>query len=471
MQSRNTRDFTPFEKYYFWRNKLNMYSNFRVAVEYSEELNIETIFHVLTSMVSHHSSLSMNAYRNNKSFLHFQYKLGIISSYKLSDVLQIITDESLTIEDIFNQLQNTHFLYDTSKPLWSLILFNKKTLIYYSDHLLFDGSSGLNFHKLFAQEMLNIKNEKNEKRKNFYGLNSELFNILEFDNNFQIPPKPSDLIDYSVPFYYLMYIIMIICFPKTLSSIIKYFFIDDANISKSKTYNTIALSKRMIDNNDSNSEKNKDNCKLIHISELKLKQLIGDCRKYNVKLTSLLVVMSLLSISKITGNQKDTVVVIPVNSRSKITKEKQNDIDFGLYLGDLNFELPPIQKMCQNGKINWNFVKYINDYIHNRIKYSQRDLGLVSWIDPKIFLQERKKLHENSMIGTLLISNLGNLKDINNSFVNAYFDQPCKSGVLSLFAMNVISTTKGGAHLALHSVNKKWLDVFNEGVNQQLSEF
>lgn len=474
MESTYTRDFTPFEKYYFWRNKLNMYSNFRVAVEYSEELDVETIFHALTSMVSQHASLSMNAYRNNKSFLYFQYKLGIMSSYKLSDVLEIIDDESLTIEDIFNQLQNIHFHYGNSKPLWSLILFNKKTLIYYSDHLSFDGSSGLNFHKLFSQEILDIKDDEKKMKKmkkNFNGLDTELFNISEIDNNFQIPPKPSDLIDYSVPFYYLMYIVMIICFPKTLSNIIKYFFIDDADISKSKTYNTIVLSKRMIDNEDSNSEKNMDKCKLIHISESKLKQLINDCRKYNVKLTSLLVVMSLLSISKITGSQNDTMVVIPVNSRSKITNAKKNDIDFGLYLGDLNFELPPIQRMCQNGKINWNFVKYINDYIHNSIKYSQRDLGLVSWIDPKMFLQERKKLHENSMIGTLLVSNLGNLKDTNNSFVNAYFDQPCKSGILSLFAMNVISTTKGGAHLALHSVNKKWLDIFNEGVNQQLSEF
>ncbi|KAG0688456.1 hypothetical protein C6P40_000974 [Pichia californica] len=467
-----TRDFTPFEKYYFWRNKLNMYSNFRVAVEYSEELNIESIFYSLSSMVSQHSSLSMNAYpKDTLSFFHFQYKLGLMQSYKLSDVLEVIDDDNLSIEDIFNQLQNVHFYYGTSKPLWSLILLNKKTLIYYSDHLLFDGSSGLNFHKIFSQSLNQNKNEK-EGRIQFNGINTELFNIDKIDNDdFQIPPKPTDLIDYSVPFCYLMYVIMLICFPKSLSNIIKYFFIDDANISKSKTYNTIALSKKMIDYNDSNSEKTKDNCKLVHISQSKLQQLILDCRKYNVKLTSLLVVMSLLSISKITGNQKDTMVVIPVNSRSKIDEDKQNKTDFGLYLGDLNLELPPVQKMCHNGKINWNFVRYINDYIHGSIKNSQRDLGLVSWIDSKIFLQERQKCHENSMIGTLLVSNLGNLKDSNNYFENAYFDQPCKSGVLSLFSMNVISTTKGGAHLSLHSVNKKWLDIFNEGVNQQLSEF
>lgn len=74
------------------------------------------------------------------------------------------------------------------------------------------------------------------------------------------------------------------------------------------------------------------------------------------------------------------------------------------------------------------------------------------------------------MIGTLLVSNLGNLKDTDNSFVNAYFDQPCKSGVLSLFAMNVISTSNGGANLTLHSVKEVWLDVFSEGVKYQLSQ-
>lgn len=460
-----------------------MYSNFRVAVEYMEELDTGSVFQALSLMVSQHTSLSMNAYpKKGCTFFEFTYTLGLMDSYRLSDVLEIINDENVTVGDVFNQLQDVHFEYGTSKPLWSLILLNKKTLIYYSDHLLFDGSSGLNFHKLFSHAI-----EVSEKVENFDAEASILFDITKVDNDFQLPPKPSDLIDYSVPLFYLLYALMLICFPKSLSDIVKYYFIDDASISKSKTYNTIVLSRKMMSYNEdgpetnkthNNIEKNRDRCKLVHISNTKLQQLICDCRKYNVKLTSLLVVMSLLSISKITGKEKDTMVVIPVNSRSKIDMNRVKmhgspDIktDFGLYLGDLNMELPPVDKMCHNGKINWNFVKYVNDYIHGRMKDSQRDLGLVSWVDPKLFLEYRKKCYDDSMIGTLLVSNLGNLKDTNNAFLNAYFDQPCRSGVLSLFAMNVISTTRGGAHLALRSVNQRWLEVFNEGVINQLSQF
>lgn len=462
-----TRDFTPFEKYYFWRNELNMYSNFRVAVEYSQELDIETIYYALSSMVSQHTCLSMNAYHKEvSSFFYFPYKLGIMDSYKLSDVLEIIEDETLSIEEVFNQLQDIHFYYGTQKPLWSLILLNKKTLIYYSDHLLFDGSSGLNFHKLFSQAIKSNKVSRNDV--SFNGIDSILFDLSQVKHKIELPPKPSDLIDYSVPICYALYALMMIFFPSGLITLIKYFFIDDANISRSKTYNTIALSKQML---EKDVEKNRDECKLINISESKLQEMIDACRKYNVKLTSLLVVMSLLSISRITGAQRDPMVVIPVNSRSKINKEIMGKTDIGLYLGDLNLELPPAQKMCHDGKINWNFVKYVNDYIHNNIKHSQRDLGLLSWIDSRLFLQERKKKHENSIIGTLLVSNLGNLKNSEDLFVNAYFDQPCQTGILSLFAMNVISTTKGGAHLSLHAINKGWLEIFDEGINQQISHF
>ncbi|GMM43922.1 N-acetyltransferase [Pichia kluyveri] len=479
-----SRGFTPFEKYYFWRNKLNMYSNFRVAVEYTEELDIDAIYYALKEMVKEHSSLSMNAYKKKHyiPWLQFPYYLKFMDKYKLNDVLKIVNDDSLSVTNIFNDLQNVHFKYSTDEPLWSLILLNKKTLVYYSDHLLFDGSSGLNFHRVFSKYF----SEYNEKKKYLNHkicsiddrMNNILFDIDNDSNTLNLAPKPSDLIDYSIPLVYLLYVIMLICFPKSLINLIKYYFIDDGDISKSRTYNMISLSKKMIQLNN-----NKDHCKLVHISQEKLQTLISDCRKYKVKLTSLLVVMSLLSISQITGDEKDTMVVIPVNSRDKIKDEKVKK-DFGLYLGDLNLELPPVTKMCRNGQINWSFVKYINDYIHNSFANSQRDLGLTSLVDTKIFLEQRKQCYDNSMIGTLLVSNLGNLKESQKNqrviekpnddvelFENAYFDQPCQSAVLSLFTMNVISTPKGGANLALHSVNSKWLDIFNEGVNQQLSQF
>lgn len=474
-----SREFTPFEKYYFWRNKLNMYSNFRVAVEYSEELTLDAIHYALHNMVRQHSSLSMNAYEKERyvPFIQFPYVLKFMRNYKLSDVLTVIEDDTMSVTDVFNQLQNVHFDYGSKRPLWSLILLNRKTLVYYSDHLLFDGSSGLNFHRVFSEYLSKYKKKKvSGNTLQFDSNESFLFDIEDTEYKFNIAPKPSDLIDYKVPVFYVLYVMMMICFPKSLLSIIKYYFIDDGNISRSRTYNMISLSKKMIQMN--NTTNDGDQCKLVHISQDKLQTLIGDCRKYNVKLTSLLVVMSLLSISKITGDERDTMVVIPVNSRDKIKDESVNK-DFGLYLGDLNLELPPVSRMCNNGKINWSFVKYVNDYIHRSRKDSQRDLALTGLIDTKMFLEQRKMCYDNTMIGTLLVSNLGNLKtpkDMGNEldngiFENAYFDQPCKSGVLSLFAMNVISTQKGGAHLALHSVNPQWLDVFNEGVTFQLSQF
>lgn len=467
MEARREREFTSFERYYFWRNKLNMYSNFRVAVEYTEELEIQAIYNALYSMIKKHASLSMNAYKKQQAWpFEFPYYLKFMDVYKLSDVLEIIEDNKIKLTNVFDKLESVHFKYGTNKPLWSLILLNKRTLVYYSDHLLFDGSSGLNFHRKFSEE-LRVKNKYGLER--YTGMDSVLFDRNKMDHKFKLTPKPSDLIDYSVPILYIVYIIILLCCPLFLVKFIKCNFIDDDNTVGSRTYSMITLSTKMIELNDP-----KDQCKLVHIPQNRLQQLIKSCRKHDVKLTSLLVVMSLLSISKITGNEKDTITIIPVNARSKIPNEgRSNFHDFGLYLGDINIELPPVNKMCINGQINWNFVKYVNNYIHLNIKNSQRDLGLIKLIDSKMFLERRKMCCENSIIGTLLVSNLGNLEELEGGrvFEKAYFDQPCKSGVLSLFAMNVVSTARGGAHLSLHAVNRQWLEIFNEGICHQLSKF
>lgn len=444
-----------------------MYPNFRIAVEYTEELDVKSIYYALQNMIYQHPSFSMNAYHKEAYFYMFPYHFKLMQSYKLSDVLQVIDDPSLTIDAIFNKLNDVYFHYGTKKPLWSLILLNKKTLIYYSDHLLFDGTSGLNFHKVFAQCLKETKNCKENNDFDKDKLDSILFDVNNIDDEFQLAPKPSELIDYSVPISYILYFVMITCFPKLLTTFIKYYFIDEAAISKSRTYNMIPLPKKMIKLNRS-----KDQCKLVNIPQDKLKLLIGGCRKHAVKLTSLLVVMSLLAISRVTGAENDTMVLIPVNSRNKIKNSVKDD--FGLYLGDLSMELPPVEKTCNNGEINWNIVKYINDYIHNNLSSSQNDLGLTSLVDTKVFLEQRKKIDKDKLIATLLVSNLGKLeieKGNDEVFENAYFDQPCRSGILSLFSMNVISTQRGGAELSLHSVDSSWLETYNEGIKFQLSKF
>lgn len=82
--------------------------------------------------------------------------------------------------------------------------------------------------------MLSQAIKASEKRKRLGDEDSTLFDITKVDNDFQHPPNPSGLVDYSIPPFYLLYDLMIICFPKGLSDFVKHYFIDDASTSKSK---------------------------------------------------------------------------------------------------------------------------------------------------------------------------------------------------------------------------------------------
>lgn len=472
-----SRLLAPCEKWYFWRNELGMYSNFRIGCQYSIDLTPDIIFNVINKMVYKYPSLTMNIYDNGLDIIHEidndnnsnhqdlvyhddnSLKLKFMPSFKLNDILEIINDENLSIITLFDSLQFRRFRYGGKDPLWKLILLNKRTLIYFSDHVLFDGTSGSNFHKVFSDELFNLRGKETNEFQDF---NSNIFDIKLINRKkYKLSPNPTKLLNYSVPIYYLLYIVMIFYLPKLISNKIQYF-IDDGEFSYKKSYNILS--------SPSKDSIQKDTCKHLNIGYEKMKKLLDQCKKNKVKLTSLLVIMALISIKSITGPNNDTMTIVPVNSRFQIN-EDIND-EFGLYLGDVHIEMPALDKLDNshnsgggggggsNNFINWELVKYVNKVIQRNKNDSLKDLGLVSWINPKDFLKQRRdETCNNQMCATLVVSNLGYIKDPNGNIEEVWFDQPCQSATLGLFSLSVIGSNKG-INLILRSMKSQWLNTF-----------
>lgn len=483
-----TRALAPFEKWYFWRNELGMYSNFRIAAHYKRDLTPELVCQVLARMVARHPSLAMNVYQggnivhdveednvdcrgpqgpgNVDEDLHFRF----MPSIKLEHVLEVMDDPNMTITTLFDTLQSRRFYYGGSHPLWKVILLNKQTLVYYSDHVLFDGTSGSNFHMVFSKEMAQLERESNKCSE--LGEPSEfvsspahcthtqktkskrtVFDLNHAPPSYQLAPNPAKFLDYTVPIHYLLYIVMIFYLPRVFSNAIQYY-IDDSQFANKKSYNILAAPRRKP------SAASKDTCRHVHIKSETMRKLLAQCKANKVKFTSLLVILALVSIKSITGPDNDTMTIVPVNSRFQL--QQSVDTNFGLYLGDVHIELPALDKvMDMSGQINWPLVQYVNRVIQTNKTDSQRDLGLVSWINPRDFLKSRRDDHDpNQMCATLVVSNLGYVNDPHGNLGDMWFDQPCQSATLGLFSLSVIGS-KNGVNLLLRSMKPQWLETFS----------
>lgn len=452
----HSRDISFVEKYFFWRTQLDFYTNVGILAEYSTTITPEKLYQALTNMLYKYSALTMTLVPD-KDNLELGYHFNIADSIKLSDIAEFINDDSFenNPELILNTFKNEKFIYGTTKQLWRLKIINSKYVHFYFDHILFDGTSGKNFHiKLsneLEKEILPIVSDQ------FNGLNSIIFDRSLVDDTFKVSPKPNEIIYYGGSFGSAIYKLLVGLFPKNLGRLLKYWF------SGSPYYNIMNYDIISFKDIKINSEK-ENSCKIINLSSTQLDSLIKLSRSHNVKLTSLMVILSHMSAGKYIANTgKDTVTSVPVNIRNIINEKHAKSLDkhytslFGLYMSFVAIDLPVITKLCPNDEINWSVVQYVHQYIHKFAKDSPLDLGLLKYINVKRYISRKYKDEE---MPSLELSNVGMIGSEHKNIVNAWFDQPSQ-----LFSVNMISTQNGGT-MVLRVKNTEWVDGFKDGLEK-----
>lgn len=455
--SQQFRDLSYLEKYFYWRTNKNYYTNYRILVEYSIDLTPEKLYYALSKLLYKHSPLTMDI-MPCKNLSSLGYGFTILENIKLNDIVEFINDDTLdNAEEICNKFQYEHFIYSTGKPLWRLKVINSRYILFYCDHILFDGTSGKNFHIKLSNELNNeIPSIVSQK---FNGLDSLIFQKSLVEESYQVFPSPTDIINYSGPILTTIYKLLVELLPKNLSNLIKYWF--------SKNPYSRILSYEEIQYRDVKINSNlEDCCKIINLNSDEINSIIKLCRSKNVKLTSLMVILANMSAGKfINGLGKDTVTSIPVNIRGSIDEKKAKNIYkhytslFGLYMSVVNIELPSINKICPNDEVNWSTVQYVNNFIHNNVKISPMEIGLLRYIDVKDYVIERYRKKE---MPTIEISNLGMIGGEHKNIVNAWFDQPSQ-----IFSINMIST-QNGTNMVLRSQNPEWANGFKNGLEKSI---
>lgn len=451
------RDISYVEKYFYWRTVNNFYTNYRILVEYSIDLTPEKLYYALSKLLYKHSPLTMDI-MPCKNLSSLGYGFTILDNIKLNDIVEFINDTNLNnAEKICDKFQYEHFIYGTGKPLWRLKVINSKYILFYCDHILFDGTSGKNFHTKLSNELNHdIPSIISEK---FNGLDSLVFQKSLADESYQIFPSSTSIIDYSGPILKTVYKLLVELLPKPLSNLIRYWF--------SKNPYSRILSYEELQLKDVKTKSNLEHCcKILNLSSNETNSLIKLCRSKNVKLTSLIVILANISAGKfISDSGKDTITSIPVNIRGNINEKKAKCIYkhytslFGLYMSVINIDLPSINKICPKNEVNWSAVQYVNNFIHDNVKISPMEIGLLKYVNIEDYIIKK---YQKRKMPTIEISNLGMIGGEHKNIVNAWFDQPSQ-----IFSINMIST-QNGTNMVLRSQNQEWVNGFKDGLENSI---
>lgn len=435
------------EKYYYWRTQLKYYSNCRIVAEYNVVLSEETVFTALEQMLRSFPQLCTKISSNG-------FKAQLNENICFGDVVEFIEDDRLNDSEVLlNKFHNNAFNLNEDSVLWRLKIVNKKVVVFYYDHILYDGGSGKNFHEEFAKALATPDGKSILKYKD---MNSLVFQLSYLDSlKYSIMPSPFQVINYSPRWCTLIYAIFQDLAPQFVTKFIRFWF-EKQPYANLLTYRNFSFDSSGLKCNTGNNR-----CKIINIPSSELKLLLKLCKDHNVKLTSLIVIIGQMSMGAVLKTTDDLKTSVPVDIRKFIDLDKGKEISpmfsdvFGIYMSAVEIELPALSKFCPNDQVDWDLVDYVHGKIHQQIPYSPELVGLLKYVDPKKFIIDKIKKQNKS---NLEVSNLGVISNKQYpQILNAWFDQPPE-----MFSVNVISSN-AGANLVLRTSDDSVLDSFHSG--------
>ncbi|GME93664.1 unnamed protein product [Ambrosiozyma monospora] len=267
--------------------------------------------------------------------------MRLLKEYKLNDVLlDNRSSEDIRFEDLVTSMINKRFELGCDKPLWNLIIYDKRTLVLYGDHLVGDGTSFRNFHTEFLKCLKEASSGEIVDGLSYTGLDSTIYRESQFATR-DIYPAQNKIINYWVTPQYFAWCVLKYLIP---SLFILFNMLRPKNKYEPKKENPFFVE-------ESNQAMRREyHLKFINVSSDNVNKLLKLSRRYNVKLTSLLINIGLLAISPITGNH-DVALSIPANIRGRINHKKAHSLCnnftdmFGLYMGEIEIDIESLQNL------------------------------------------------------------------------------------------------------------------------------
>ncbi|ODV97884.1 hypothetical protein PACTADRAFT_31304 [Pachysolen tannophilus NRRL Y-2460] len=467
------RELSYYEKFFYERRINDFYSNFFVSATYCNKTGKDfkkLLIHAVKNLILKYPALYTNVHQDSDN-LDIYFKP--VDSINLKNLIDFENYENLLDSD---KNLNESIVYDIVKfkfdygqanlPLWKLKIINDYTVIFYCDHLLFDGTSGSNFHMKLLEELNLISFQADAE----YDVDNNDFDIVLFNSRIEknyLKPIPKSIYDH----FYLensesVYTRLV---PAWLQEIFQksfeYFSIGSTNINGQDFIKAPFIDPKYL----TKPGDFEYDIKIINIPVKVLKLVLKSTREKNVSLTSLIIYISLLALAPLT-NEKTITAKIPVDLRERLDlsdlSDEINEFDdtFGLFIKLLQLTFPPAKLKFKlnnisnerNAKFNWNEIKKINSSLSQSA--SQDHFKTITKFKHVDIKENMLQFANKPFISTLQISNLGLIKsktiDENNSNViitDMLFSQ--SNGVLgSPFFLNIISTAIGGMNIVLSTI-------------------
>ncbi|KAG7699108.1 hypothetical protein KL929_001619 [Ogataea haglerorum] len=410
-----SRPISYLEDLYRLRNAAGCYSCCQVAGLYSVDLSRELLWRALRKLVLQYSQLSLQVFANEG-----HHEIRPLDCYTLDEVLEVRDDCGML--ELISDINKRYFSLNVQSPLWRLILVGKNRLVFYYEHLLFDGTSGKNFHILLRDALAEALAEKDA-----VDAAAPLFDhsrdVLPATN-----PDQMAFVDYRPSVAFAARVVFHEFAPRWLKSLLQ-------------PFSKFPLIMDLFERRDLARQPGvaNDVFELVQLSREQVTHLVALARDHGVKLTALLAMMMHVSLLPTVGN-KYTDTSIPVNLR-RYMFAKPGPPELGLFMAEVNVKLLPAAEYgVVADECNWSLAAAVQDQLNQGLSSSMKPIGLLKHISPRDYLESKLKSPRTT---TMEISNLGTVASTSPvKLLRLTFAQPL--GLTGpYFGVNVIGADTG----------------------------
>lgn len=469
-----------FERQYICRNTNDYWGNFNITVQYSNHISQNLLSNALRNLILRNQNFVLNFFRlsgysaqDDHNANGFNYEVRPIQRILFSEVVAFETIDGHFNDECFVKMNPLRcpMNVDTS-PLWRVILWGSNDrsdtqyLSFYCDHALFDGTSGVQFHRDLIEELARLS--KNEDQLDFI---ETLFDY-ELDQKY-IPDPIGDALENKIDLYHRPLMQKIFLWFKKITSLVRQKLLA---IGKSATAFLRLMfgftDYSLVDNTGENEQfKYKPGTvglihkyKIISFLPKETSEVLSFCKSEGITLTPFVLTVGTRSLEETifadinlvkNGKESDakrysTVSKISINGRRHYSPElnEEKDLKYGVCVATTPIRLPSLAE-TDDGKLLGlikNLSSDVLSYATNRNCFW--DFG--DYLKTANFWD-----HFQGQIGsftrdTLYTSNLGfvKIKKIDDWEVkNIWFTQ--SNGLVYHFVFSVVSSPAGGLNIGL----------------------
>ncbi|QPG76037.1 hypothetical protein FOA43_003423 [Brettanomyces nanus] len=428
------------EKYCFYRNYYNYYTCVISVASYSSDVDPSDLCEALKGLLVEETGFALTIKLDRKENPEFI----LLNRILYTDLVEYRDEDSFDLDGETTKLLDTKFsLIEGTQPLWKVIVFNRRHIVFVADHTVCDGTGIINFQRLLLKHINTARNIQNKivpSPSSIVFTGGDDVNFMDHTESY-FDSKPS------ISFVIRKFAERLL--PGRLWNIG-----GRRRLGKYKLLGTnLPIPQEIRPSLHTKSRS-------ISIDRGTLSKLLCLTKKHRVKLTSLLTYLLAKSFVNVLPQEMkryDLPIHIPVNCRQFIDfsaiqiEQPWFTALAGTYAGDIQTTLPAVMS-TKDDSIDWEYVQAVQSRISEVIldETPQYSVGMFNMINMRNYVKAFSGNFNGIALG---ISNVGYF-DFNATYENMYYKvediwfTQCSGVSGALITANVVGFS-GGLRITL----------------------